>query len=343
MKKSFIFILSIAFSFWGCNIFDNEEINAEEKSITINATGVTDTLKVINGNNDTIQIDTSGQYTFPKKLVEKTVYNIEIIDKPDAYNCSIVNGQGALNDDVNDIFVNCVLELHNVSVTVYGLSGELILLNNDNDTLIIDSSGYYTFFQNVKKGDQYNVTILSKPISQNCEITNNQGALSGDINNIFVNCMDNVYRVGGYISGLNGTLVLNSKYGKHYLYRNGEFEFDYDFYSGDSITVSIEEAPIGLNCTIENNIGVIDSQNYNGLNIKCVDPIVGSWKCTDYYDDVQFHTGGGIANSPFSCWVSGWYRNNDDIIIIRSNCDNLSLTPVFSNNDSTVIHVIGNK
>jgi len=75
------------------------------------------------------------------------------------------------------------------------------------------------------------------------------------------------------------------------------------------------------------------------VNISNVDPIVGTWNCSNSngYSGTQWFSATGSMNDDlFSCWVSGWTRDGENIIVNRSNCSNLSFKPIFTNNNNTL-------
>lgn len=76
------------------------------------------------------------------------------------------------------------------------------------------------------------------------------------------------------------------------------------------------------------------------VSIENIDPIVGTWSCTNKngwtYDDQWFYQTGAMNDSVFSCWVSGWERQGNDIIVHRSNCSDQRFTPTFSEDLNTM-------
>jgi hypothetical protein len=77
-----------------------------------------------------------------------------------------------------------------VGGTVSGLSGKIIIQNNDTDSLEITSNGSFTFPTLLSDGATYSVKlILSEPTSQACTISNATGSVQlSDVTNILVTC-----------------------------------------------------------------------------------------------------------------------------------------------------------
>ena len=86
---------------------------------------------------------------------------------------------------------------HTISVTVSGLAGEgLILQNNSGDDLAVSADGFFSFATSLQNHSNYLVTISVQPAvpEQTCSVTNGSGTVSGsDINNVLVNCQVNPF------------------------------------------------------------------------------------------------------------------------------------------------------
>jgi hypothetical protein len=53
--------------------------------------------------------------------------------------------------------------------------------------------------------------VIAQPATQTCIVTNGSGtAGSSDITDVQVTCATNAYKVGGAVSGLSGTVVLQN-------------------------------------------------------------------------------------------------------------------------------------
>ena len=78
------------------------------------------------------------------------------------------------------------------------------------------------------------------------------------------------------------------------------------------------------------------------ISIQNIDPMVGEWSCIKTYDSGQvnnattqiFFSSGGMNDALFSCFVSGWSREGDKVVVRRSNCSDHIFTPSFSENNS---------
>lgn len=74
--------------------------------------------------------------------------------------------------------------------SVTGLDGTLVLKNNGGDNLSITADGDFTFDTEIDDGDDYTVTISTKPTGQTCTITHATGTATADVTNVAVTCED---------------------------------------------------------------------------------------------------------------------------------------------------------
>jgi len=96
-----------------------------------------------------------------------------------------------------------------------------------------------------------------------------------------------------------------------------------------------------------NKINELESRlsAYEAENLGPNDPLIGTWSCIQSYNSGQvnnpvnqiFFESGSMNDAIFSCWVSGWERQSDQIIIHRTNCSDQIFTPQF-NNDNTILN-----
>ena len=55
--------------------------------------------------------------------------------------------------------------------------------------------------------------VLSTQLVKTCVVTNGSGTISANVANVNVNCVSSTHTVGGMVSGLTGTLVLQNNGG----------------------------------------------------------------------------------------------------------------------------------
>jgi serine protease len=164
-----------------------------------------------------------------------------------------------------------VVPTYTVGGTVSGLSGTLVLRNNDWNPLTVTADGSFTFSAALRNGVAYSVTVSSKPMGQTCTIANGSGTISSaNVTNVQVSCTDNIYTVGGTVSDLSGTLVLrNNGQDDLTVTADGPFTFSTKLGDGDAYNVTVSSQPSGRTCTITNGTGTISSASVADVQVAC--------------------------------------------------------------------------
>lgn len=153
---------------------------------------------------------------------------------------------------------------------VRGLSGTLVLANNGGNNKTLTANGVFSFSSSVGSGQGYNVTVLTPPAGQTCTVANGSGTATGRVSNVAVTCVNNgPYTVGGSVSGLSGSLVLQNN-GVDNLTRNadGSFTFATAVNSGSAYAVTVQTQPAGQFCTVSNGSGTA-SGNVSNVAVTC--------------------------------------------------------------------------
>ena len=104
---------------------------------------------------------------------------------------------------------------YSVGGTVSGLSGTVVLQDNGGDNLSVSASGSFTFATALGGGAAYSVTVKTYPAGQACTVANGSGTMgSANVTNVAVSCTTSpTFSVGGTVSGLSGTVVLQDNGG----------------------------------------------------------------------------------------------------------------------------------
>lgn len=155
-----------------------------------------------------------------------------------------------------------------VGGNVSGLTGTVGLRNNGQDDLALTANGSFTFPLQIATGDSYSVTISRQPVGQVCTIANGSGTATARVTNVAVTCRSNV-TVGGTISGLTGTIVLQNN-GTNALATaaNGPFTFTASIPNGAAYAVTIRTQPVGQVCTVANGSGTATA-NVTNVAVAC--------------------------------------------------------------------------
>ena len=165
---------------------------------------------------------------------------------------------------------------YSISVTATGINGSVVLQNNGKDNLTISKNGTFTFANNYSIGENYKITIYSAPSGVKCKLENESGKIvDHNITNVKLTCTENpapTYSVGGAVSGLNGTVVLQNNSGDDLsVSSNGNFTFSTKLADGANYQVSIKTNPAHQTCSVNNGSGVVNSANISNVEVVCTD------------------------------------------------------------------------
>ncbi len=157
------------------------------------------------------------------------------------------------------------------TVSGYASSG-LVLQNNGGDNFTVSGNGSFSFSTLIDPGASYDVTVLSQPDGQTCGVTNGSGTMGyANVTNITITCSTNSYTVGGTISYLADTLVLQNNGGDNYsAVTDGPFTFATPVAEGAPYSVTVLTQPFGQTCTVTNGAGTMGSSNITNVSISCI-------------------------------------------------------------------------
>jgi hypothetical protein len=103
-------------------------------------------------------------------------------------------------------------------------------------------------------------------------VTNGSGtAGASNITNVQVSCSTNAYTVGGTVSGLSGTVVLQDNGGDNLtINSNGSFTFATPVAQGAPYSVTVLTQPAGQTCSVTNGSGTMGGANVINVGVTCV-------------------------------------------------------------------------
>jgi Putative esterase len=165
---------------------------------------------------------------------------------------------------------------YTVGGSVSGLAGTLVLQDNGGDDLSLNANGPFTFATPLASGAAYAVTVKTNPSTQTCTLSNGSGTIgSANITTVAVTCAaapPPKYTVGGSVSGLAGTLVLQDNGGDDLsLNANGPFTFATPLASGAVYGVTVTSNPTGQFCSVSGASGTVGSANITAIAVACSD------------------------------------------------------------------------
>jgi hypothetical protein len=250
--------------------------------------GLTDTVVLQNNGGDDLSVDASGPFTFATALASGASYGVTIKTQPAGQTCSVGSGTGTMAQaNVTSVSVTCVVvepppePRYTVGGTVSGLLGTVVLQDNGGDDLNVDASGPFTFATSLVRGASYVVTVKTQPAGQLCSVGSGTGTVAAaDVTSVSVTCvvveppLEPRYTVGGTVSGLVGTVVLQNNGGDDLSVGvTGPFTFATSLVSGAPYSVTVLHSPSGQRCSVDAGTGAgeIASADVTTAHVTCVE------------------------------------------------------------------------
>lgn len=174
---------------------------------------------------------------------------------------------------VNSLNVTTGAAEYTVGGTVFGLQGTVILENNGGDALTLTADGPFSFPTALPSGSPYLVTVQTQPATQTCTVNNGSGVIvNANVSNITVTCSTNARTVGGTVSGLSGTVVLQNNGADNLVINaNGPFTFSMPVAQGATYNVTVFTQPATQTCSVINGSGTAGASNITNVQVTCAD------------------------------------------------------------------------
>lgn len=239
-------------------------------SIGGSVSGLNGVIELLINGGDNLAITANEFFNFATNIFYGGIYDVSVGTQPSGQICSVNNGNGTATANVSNVSINCI-DTYSIGGSVSNLIGSLVLQNNGGDSLTITADSGFVFPAQITNGTAYNITLSQQPSDQICSISNGSGSVNAsDITNITVICTT-AYNIGGIVSGLNGTLVIqNNASDALTIVAGGSFTFASKVPEGSSYVVSISEQPAGQSCNLSNSSGTANS-SINNITLSCFD------------------------------------------------------------------------
>ena len=231
-------------------------------------------LILANNGADDLQVGKDGPFSFPAKVRTGDPYEVTVKAQPSepTQACSVANGAGTANGaNVTNVAITCSTSAFAVGGTVVGLSAGNVVLSNGGEDLTVSANGPFVFTNKVASGSGFDVTVKSG----NCAVSGGSGTIGvSDVTSIVVNCAPGTYTVGGSITGLNGSVVLqNNGANDTTLTSNGTFAFTTTLTPSQAYAVTVKTQPgyppRSQTCTVTNGTGTMPAANVTNVAIAC--------------------------------------------------------------------------
>ena len=236
--------------------------------------GLSGTVVLQDNGGDNLSVTANGSFTFATSLASGAAYSVTVKTNPSGQTCTVTSGTGTVGTaNVTNVAVSCAnVPKYTVGGTVSGLSGTVVLQDNGGDNLSVTANGSFTFATSLASGAAYSVTVKTNPSGQTCTVTSGTGTVgTANVTNVAVSCA-NVpkYTVGGTVSGLSGTVVLQDNGGDNLsVTANGSFTFATSLVSGAAYSVTVGTSPASQTCTVTSGSGTIGSANVTNVAVTC--------------------------------------------------------------------------
>lgn len=175
-----------------------------------------------------------------------------------------------------------------VGGTVVGLGAgkTLTLQNSGADDLALNANGSFVFVTRLDSGVDYAVTVKTQPSGQRCTVAQGTGTATANVSDVQVRCENlaaATFSVGGSVSGLAGTVVLQNNGGDDLsVASNGGFTFATAVAGGNAYAVTVKTQPAGQSCAVRNGSGTVASANVGSVEVACATAAAllpqGDWK-----------------------------------------------------------------
>jgi hypothetical protein len=159
---------------------------------------------------------------------------------------------------------------YSIAVTISGLSGTLVLQNNDSDVFSAAANGVFTFASRLAGASTYSVTVKTQPTGQTCVVANGNGTVNrSDVTNVTVTCSP-AYTVGGSVTGLQGAMTLQDNGGNDLtITSNGPFAIGPAVATGAVYSITIKTQPVEQLCVVSNGSGTVSGANIGNIAVTC--------------------------------------------------------------------------
>jgi len=252
----------------------NVTVTCTSNSYTVGGSiaGLTGTVVLQDNLGDNLSRAANGVFTFATGVINGSAYSVTVLTNPVGQTCSASTGSGTINAvNITTVSVTCSVLSYTVGGSASGLTGTVVLQNNLGDNLSIAANGAFTFATGVANTAPYSVTIFTQPSGQTCTPSVNTGTIAAaNITTVTISCSNNFYTVGGSISGLIGTVVLQNNLGDN-LSRaaNGAFTFTTGMMNGSTYSGTVLTQPAGQTCSPSTNTGTVSVGNVTTISITC--------------------------------------------------------------------------
>lgn len=231
-------------------------------------------LVLANNGADDLQVGKDGPFSFPAKVRTGDPYEVTVRGQPSepTQTCAVTNGAGTANGaNVTNVAVTCATSAFSIGGTVVGLSSGSAVLTNGGEELTVNANGAFQFVNKVPSGSTFDVAVKMGT----CTVSGGSGTVGvSDVSSIVVNCAPGTYTVGGSITGLIGTVVLqNNGANDTTLTSNGTYAFTTTLTPFQTYAVTVKTQPgyppRSQTCVVANGTGTMATSDVANVAVTC--------------------------------------------------------------------------
>jgi len=225
---------------------------------TVSGLTAGDPMTLQNNGGDDLIVSASGNFAFKTLIVANQPYLVTVSQPPNTppQTCTVSGGSGKATTKITTVAVTCTTGTQAIGVTVAGLSGTGLVLQNGTEFLPITGATTTNQFKTaIPFGQPYNVTVSTQPSgpTQTCTVANGSGTSTvGVAVNVQITCSNGTVSIGGSVSGYAGgtTFILQDNGGDNLtITKNGTFTFPTLIPAATKYNVTIFSQPSGPNQT----------------------------------------------------------------------------------------------
>lgn len=191
-----------------------------------------------------------------------------------------LGGCGGNGTDPFSAFSNITSEAaapsYAVDATISGLTSDgLVLTVNGTAVAVPSSATAAVLASSLPSGISYSVTVQMQPVGESCSVANGTGTIqSANVTNVTVTCAQQVYALGGSISGLSsiGLVLVNGSDTLAVSPGATSFTMPTAVAYGSLYALTVQTQPTGLTCAVSNGSGTMTGAVMN-VSITCTTDI----------------------------------------------------------------------
>jgi len=174
-------------------------------TISVVTTGLTSgTLVVQDSKSDTLSFASNNTQTFATSFASGSTYSVTVQTQPTGQTCTLSsNASGTITSNIT-VTATCAASGNNltISVAVTGLSGTVVMQDDQGNTLTFTGNTTQTFAKSYSSGATYTVYVTSQPASESCLPVYSTGTITAPVT-ISASCATGATRALGTVSGVS--------------------------------------------------------------------------------------------------------------------------------------------